>query len=517
MSGKAHIIARQVIEVEANAEVDGLQLQQEVSRWNDALLPKLEMLFDRYAGNGKHIRLERLDIEIDSVMYDGWTEQVLQNIIAQLEKELELHVPSQAGGSHFMAGVDTKEAHILEQLLFFLEHGHLAWWSPAESSLRNEGIVVQALRVIAGQTSISHFRQAVQEVMQKPAARQRLVNQFTPPLMLEVVALMLGQDIEIVTNAWNKLETQVQQSASREINMPAIMQSAAGIFLQEAVLHNHIPVPEEVVAIVLKPGENPGKRKKITTEEDSHIPGQVRRSQEGKAVPGPQGRKAEGTKKEGEQENVTATNSRELMQEPGQPANLKKDMDEVLQKPHEPLSTAELQSLFKTPPAEDTEGIYIQNAGLVIMAPFLSTLFQHCGLMEDGLMKNASQAIYLSEYLVRGIWDAKEYDLSLNKIMCGLDISEPLDAYEPLGEVAAREAEQLLSVVIQYWSIMKNTSPEGLRESFLQRNGKLSRKGDDWLLQVEQKSYDMLLEHLPWTISLIRLSFMKTTLYVEWI
>ena len=37
------------------------------------------------------------------------------------------------------------------------------------------------------------------------------------------------------------------------------------------------------------------------------------------------------------------------------------------------------------------------------------------------------------------------------------------------------------------------------------------------MLQVEQRSYDMLLEHLPWTIGIIKLGFMKEALFVEWV
>jgi hypothetical protein len=52
----------------------------------------------------------------------------------------------------------------------------------------------------------------------------------------------------------------------------------------------------------------------------------------------------------------------------------------------------------------------------------------------------------------------------------------------------------------------------------LLRPGKLIRKEDgDWLLQVESRTFDVLLEHLPWGISMIKLPWMKKMLWVEWI
>ena len=75
----------------------------------------------------------------------------------------------------------------------------------------------------------------------------------------------------------------------------------------------------------------------------------------------------------------------------------------------------------------------------------------------------------------------------------------------------------MLGSVIEHWVILKNTSIEGLRESFLQRNGKLTFANNEWLLQVEQKPYDMLLQSLPWNIGFIKLAWMNQILITEWI
>jgi hypothetical protein len=77
-------------------------------------------------------------------------------------------------------------------------------------------------------------------------------------------------------------------------------------------------------------------------------------------------------------------------------------------------------------------------------------------------------------------------------------------------------AGDLLDAVISSWSILKNTSRDGLRQQFLQRPGKLIAKDDDWKLLVESNTIDILIDHLPWSVSRIKLPWMKQWLKVDW-
>ena len=78
------------------------------------------------------------------------------------------------------------------------------------------------------------------------------------------------------------------------------------------------------------------------------------------------------------------------------------------------------------------------------------------------------------------------------------------------------ECENLLQVVLEHWGALGSTTPDGLRQGFLQREGKLEKKSNGWYLQVEQKTMDMLLSKLPWNLSMIQFSWMKEVLRVEW-
>ena len=86
-------------------------------------------------------------------------------------------------------------------------------------------------------------------------------------------------------------------------------------------------------------------------------------------------------------------------------------------------------------------------------------------------------------------------------------------------ELRAGESEQLeglLHAVTQHWKALANTSIEGLRESFLQRNGRLQLKDDAWHLTVEARPFDMLLDQVPWSFSTIKFAWMQRVIFVEW-
>ncbi|MBD2612258.1 hypothetical protein H6G94_13375 [Nostoc punctiforme FACHB-252] len=166
-----------------------------------------------------------------------------------------------------------------------------------------------------------------------------------------------------------------------------------------------------------------------------------------------------------------------------------------------------------------SDEIYISNAGLILLWPFLNRLFTKIRLIEKNYFINqisAERASLLLQYLVDGSTDSSEHIFPLNKILCGLDLLEPLNTNLEITIEEHAECENLLSAVIQNWSILKNTSTEGLRRAFLHRNGILRVHHDGWLLQVERQTYDVLLDKIPWSIQVIKLPWMDNILHVEW-
>jgi len=77
-------------------------------------------------------------------------------------------------------------------------------------------------------------------------------------------------------------------------------------------------------------------------------------------------------------------------------------------------------------------------------------------------------------------------------------------------------SNSLLKNVVNQWSKLGNTSVEGLRENFLRRKGRLTKAKKNWVLRVHPKSFDMLLDFLPWGISMFTLPWNPYLIQVEW-
>jgi hypothetical protein len=168
---------------------------------------------------------------------------------------------------------------------------------------------------------------------------------------------------------------------------------------------------------------------------------------------------------------------------------------------------------------ENREKIFIQNAGLVLVATFLPALFKELQWTSDGKFINKDhqvKAVFLLHYLSTGDIAAPEYTLQLNKILCGLDLEEPIPFSAELTDKEKNEADQLLEDIITHWTVLKNSSVEGLQGSFIIRDGLLSFSNERWLLQVDRKGYDILLDQIPWSWKMIRSDWMNTYIETEW-
>ncbi len=165
------------------------------------------------------------------------------------------------------------------------------------------------------------------------------------------------------------------------------------------------------------------------------------------------------------------------------------------------------------------EDIYVGNAGLVLLAPYLPRLFDRLDLVKAGEFVDrgaAERAVHCLQFLVNADLSSPEYRLVLNKLFCGVEPGRPIRRGIEIDAVEREQLEGLLRAVTQHWKPLENTSTDGLRESFLQRSGRLRLDGDCWHLSVEARAFDMLLDQLPWSFNTIRFAWMERVIYVEW-
>jgi hypothetical protein len=112
---------------------------------------------------------------------------------------------------------------------------------------------------------------------------------------------------------------------------------------------------------------------------------------------------------------------------------------------------------------------------------------------------------------------APEHQLTLAKVLCDVALDEPVEADVGITDTEREEAVALLEAAIGHWGALGNSSPDALRGEFLMRPGAIADDVDGgWLLRVEARTVDVLLDQLPWGVSMIQLPWMRRMLRVEW-
>ena len=171
------------------------------------------------------------------------------------------------------------------------------------------------------------------------------------------------------------------------------------------------------------------------------------------------------------------------------------------------------------PDQEDSDTIVIQNAGLIILWPFFYRLFDKCGFLIDRKFKDdqsVQKGILMMQYLVAGSTEINENELVLNKILCGVAQRTQIDVKIELTDVELEMCDSLLLGVLKNWEKLSKSSVATLRETFLKREGILIPNELDYNLNIVKETFDMLLDTIPWNISIIQTTFMENRINIDW-
>lgn len=165
------------------------------------------------------------------------------------------------------------------------------------------------------------------------------------------------------------------------------------------------------------------------------------------------------------------------------------------------------------------DALYVDNAGVVVLWPFLESFLNHLGLVAAKQFKSDAarhRAAGLLQYLATADRDPLEYHLPLNKVLCGMEAEDPFEFGEPVSDAEQAECDRLLAAVIEQAPILQRMSVGGFRNTFLRRRGQLSARDGAGLLRVERETYDVVLDRFPWPLQWVRLPWMSALLQVEW-
>lgn len=204
-------------------------------------------------------------------------------------------------------------------------------------------------------------------------------------------------------------------------------------------------------------------------------------------------------------------------QGPDQPADLAVPAQKVPQAPDEQVLRAYRSDYATNASARpDEEVLHVtENAGLVMLHPYFNLLFERLKIEHDGQVLHPDhlpRALGALHFLA----GAAPLNDPLLCVLLGLDTMYPLPDAEPPDDDAEVLMDGLLRSVIERWGKLGATSPDALRETFIQRTGSLRFDETAAWLRVAPGPFDMLLDSLPWRLSPVAMRWMPLPCFVSW-
>lgn len=173
-------------------------------------------------------------------------------------------------------------------------------------------------------------------------------------------------------------------------------------------------------------------------------------------------------------------------------------------------------------PSEAENALHeVMDSGLVLLSPYLPALFERTGCTEKNAFISDDakhKALSILKYAAFGSYQEPPHKASIINLLCGLSVT-PVSNADELPKVSDSEKELvdgLLKAVIANWNAVGQMSPDGLRGTYFVRLGKIDTSGGTDVLTVEKKTYDILLDKLPWGYTVIKHPWMPKVLNVKW-
>ena len=166
--------------------------------------------------------------------------------------------------------------------------------------------------------------------------------------------------------------------------------------------------------------------------------------------------------------------------------------------------------------------LLIGNAGLCLLAAWLPRLLELLGYLNEDKKDfkdtvSKVRAVFLLQYLTCS--EEKKYretELAFNRLLVSLPMNIPLPESLVLTDKEKQTAESMLAGVKANWQAMSGTSVKGFQESFIIRTGRMEQQEEKWLLTVDNKTIDILLDTVRWGFRQIRFPWLKKYIQVIW-
>jgi hypothetical protein len=530
------VIQRLFIEIDSDEDtVDHQRSEEIVELLKTHIIPFLEKVLQSYfSENSKPVRIPELHLDFGSLDPDNWVESVRSFLHQELPQQLSDAIAEQEAVEHAESRQqalqlpasssktdDGKSAHaapfsrdrLLNITLHFLESGAMPWWALREENvphLRSEW-----LKRLDSPDAPALVAMLIDQIKAETTCIERLLQQFGS----DFIAALLN----VVKSANKALWTAVILIQKQSTLLSGTAIASLVNFVLAAILNSNATtklVPKTVLKqwFIATPLVPKSRKKLVQVLEEL-----------------PKSNASSLLKVVTAMHHKIGIDFAALLLPKNPPT---KDKENTPQKGKETLAqemksnpefaAKVLRKLFKTDESgsplqqsKQAESIYVDNAGIVLLSPFIPHFLTQAGVLKNKQFETAEdrcKAVYTLHYLATGEITATEDALFLPKVLCRWPIDKPLPACE-VSNAAVLDTliEALWEAVKARWSAMKRSQFDGLRSSFLKRPGKLEQDhAGHWTLTVESHGMDMLLQYIDWSIYMIRHTWMDEFVYVEW-
>jgi hypothetical protein len=525
-----HLIHRQVLDLRYT---DQRKAKAAMNQWTDRFQtdwqPIIAEVLDELDSEGNWIRLERVEVDLGKIRENLSPELFRQKLKEALKTQLLKQIPeksfSEFSGKNPGLAFPQDERKPLALLIYLLQTGRKPWWA-SHSKKENIRSLIRKLT----QENPREFSAWLQTASFTPTMLLRLENHLPPKEIREILSIGFSEKqkqgmilIESLATAFSpEIHSQTELDKKWEKSM------LQAFFLPENQFQDQISSWIKTnLGLSSSPASSFPPSLEALTElfallipkgytQPSKLP--ILEKAWTKWIQTPVYKKARPSKS-----SLAPTQSTEILKfrelvKTGFVAKEKtlsftseQLAQDKLGRKSPVVSTSEKLVLDETIP--------VSNAGLVLLAPFLPYFFRGLGLVESKQFVSPeaqNRGALLLQALLDDSFSYNESDLILNKIICGIDPSEPIEVSFSPSESEKEEIKNLLDAMVSQWSALKSTSGKSMAMGFFPREGSLKRTGRGYQLTVPRISIDILLNRLPWAISIIKLPWMNETLFTEW-
>lgn len=508
MNKNTHSIQRVFLEIDTHSMAMANSIKNNLTMFIEKeLVPILEKEFDSIENTNNHIvQIEKLEIEINSdtdkidVFFSN--SEAKNNLKIQIESKIhkalsELKTTTKKDENRLEISTISPQDKDIKTLLYFIENGSMPWWiSKGEEILFFDKIISENLNK-------DSFCIPFRKLIDQKYIQKRIINQFSNYEIIFFGTAFINSVIDRKTLSRNGLLKILDNESydfkvlfwqlifevwtdKKYADLISFYYKNQTLFLSKKLS------PElfiQSLKIFLPLDYDQEKVRKM--KEDYLISEKTKLT----IVPNISNKK--------EKESITNENE--------------KASDLVTEKrlKNEDLINNNEDDFLEE--SNDFKSCYVQNAGLIILHPFIKELLKNCSVIDDNnVFTDKVLAAHILHYTATKRENDYEHTMLFEKFLCGIPVQQSIQREVKIDDKHKQHIEEMLDSVVFHWSALKNTSTAVLRSEFLQREGKLDWSESNPKLTMERKTQDLLLEKIPWNISIVKILWIEKLIYTQW-